>query len=266
MSDFVTYAAVKDLMFALTVTQPRILVTLMMLPVFSKQLLPGRLRGAVAVPLGLLVTPLTLPGAQASDLSLALLAALVVKEAFVGVVLGFFAAIPFWIFEAMGSLIDYQRGASMGALFNPTMGTEATPLAIVFQLAFGVLFLSGDGINLMLSMLFDSFRLWDPWQWAPSLRMEVVPIMLSQLDRLMRLVLLFAAPAMVMMLLAELGLALASRFTPQLQVFFLAMPIKTAIALLVIVLCLANVFQQGALETRRIADTIPLLTDLWRAP
>jgi type III secretion protein T len=48
--------------------------------------------------------------------------------------------------------------------------------------------------------------------------------------------LLLSAPAIIAMFLAELGLALVSRFAPQLQVFFLAMPIKSALALFVLVM------------------------------
>jgi type III secretion protein T len=44
---------------------------------------------------------------------------------------------------------------------------------------------------------------------------------------------LLAAPVIFSMFLAEAGMALISRFVPQLQVFFLAMPVKSGIALLV---------------------------------
>jgi type III secretion protein T len=38
------------------------------------------------------------------------------------------------------------------------------------------------------------------------------------------------------MFLAELGLALISRFAPQLQVFFLAMPVKSGIAMFLLII------------------------------
>ncbi|WP_268580500.1 EscT/YscT/HrcT family type III secretion system export apparatus protein, partial [Escherichia coli] len=107
-----------------------------------------------------------------------------------------------------------------------------SPLGILFNQAFMVFFLVGGGFMLMLTMLYDSFRLWDLWDWTPTLRQESVPLMLDQLGRFLRLTLLFAAPAIISMFLAEVGLALVSRFAPQLQVFFLAMPIKSALALL----------------------------------
>ncbi|ARP83235.1 EscT/YscT/HrcT family type III secretion system export apparatus protein [Bordetella genomosp. 8] len=267
MKGYATYAAVYDLLLSMVLTQPRILLLCMMLPVFSKQILPGRLRGALAIALGLLVVPLVLPGtAAAAPISLFAVLMLVAKEAFIGLVLGLFLAIPFWAIEGVGSVIDYQRGASMGALLNPTVGGETTPTAVLMQLAYGVFFFVGGGISLVLSILYDSFRLWNPWQWYPAFRQDAMPLFLAQLDRLMHLVVLLSAPVVIIMLLAEMGLGLASRFTPQLQVFFLAMPIKTGLALFVLVLYVGILFGHIDKEARRADELLPLLTHIWRAP
>jgi type III secretion protein T len=67
------------------------------------------------------------------------------------------------------------------------------------------------------------------------------------------------------MLLAEAGLALASRFTPQLQVFFLAMPIKSGLALLVLVLYMTTLFEYGAGLIHTTRDILPFLTRVWQA-
>jgi type III secretion protein T len=264
MRDIGTYAAIKDMLFSLALTQPRILLLCMMLPVFSKQLLPGRLRGAIAVAFGMLVVPLVLPGAAAADISFVDVLLLTIKEAFVGLVLGFFLAIPFWVIEGVGTVIDYQRGASMGALLNPTMGMETTPIAILLQLAYGVFFFMSGGISLVLSVLYDSYRLWDPLLWFPTFQQGVLPLFLAQLDRLMRLVVVLSAPVVIIMLLSELGLALASRFTPQLQVFFLAMPIKTGLALFVLVLYVGILLGHIDEESRRALEILPFLTHIWR--
>ena len=118
----------------------------------------------------------------------------------------------------------------------------------------------------MLTLLYDSFRLWDLWSWTPTLRADSIPLMLDQLSRFIRLVLLFAAPAIVAMFLAELGLALVSRFAPQLQVFFLAMPIKSALALLVLVLYMSTLFEYAGDTVRGIPGILPFLDDQWRLP
>ncbi len=59
----------------------------------------------------------------------------------------------------------------------------------------------------------------------------------------MRLMFVLAAPAIAIMFLAEFGLAIVSRFAPQLQVFILAMPIKSALALMILIFYFATMFQ-----------------------
>src|SRR5690606_2707958 len=95
---------------------------------------------------------------------------LVGKEVFVGLVMGFLIAIPFWVFEAVGFVVDNQRGASLGSTINPATGNDSSPMGILFNQAFMVFFLVGGGFNLMLTVLYDSFRLWNMWDWAPVLR------------------------------------------------------------------------------------------------
>ncbi|MHA3904739.1 type III secretion system export apparatus subunit SctT [Castellaniella sp. WN] len=266
MHDGAMYAEIQAFLGTWALTQPRILALCAMLPLFNRQLLPGLLRHGICAALGLVLVPMLAPHYAELDPGLADLAPLVVKEVFVGLTMGFLVALPFWIFEAVGFVIDNQRGASMGAVINPATGNDSSHLGILFNQAFLTFFLVGGGFSLMLSLLYDSFRLWDLWSWSPALRAENAPLMLDQLSRFMRLVLLFAAPAVVAMFLAELGLALINRFVPQLQVFFLAMPIKSALALLVLVLYMSTLLGHADDTVRDIPGILPFLDDQWRLP
>ena len=52
---------------------------------------------------------------------------------------------------------------------------------------------------------------------------------------ILRMIVVLSAPLIITMFLAEFAMALVSRFAPQLNVFFLAMPIKSAIAVLMLI-------------------------------
>lgn len=255
----------KIFLGTLAMTQPRILGMCLMLPLFNRQLLPGMLRYSIVSALGLILVPALSHRYVVVDHSAIQLVFLIAKEAFVGVVMGFIVAIPFWIFEAVGFVIDNQRGASLGATINPATGNDSSPMGILFNQAFMVLFFIGGGFTLMLGLLYDSFALWDIWSWSPTLHAHSVPLMLEQLSRFMRLTLLFAAPAVISMFLAELGLALVSRFAPQLQVFFLAMPIKSALALLVLMLYMGTLVEYAQDTTSQLSVLLRFLNDQWGA-
>lgn len=266
MLDGSAFAEANISLGALALSQPRVLAMCAMLPLFNRQVMPGLLRYSICAALSLIVVPMLAPRYAQFDFGTVDILLLIIKEVFIGMVLGFMAAVPFWIFEAVGFVVDNQRGASLGAIINPATGNDSSPLGVLFNQAFMVFFLVSGGFNLMLTMLYDSFRIWDVWEWTPALRRESIPLMLDQLTRFARMVLLFAAPAIVAMFLAELGLALISRFAPQLQVFFLAMPIKSALALLVLVLYMSTLFEYAGDTVRGISGILPFLDDQWRSP
>ncbi len=259
----VTYDEAKAFIGALALTQPRILAMFIVLPIFNTQLVPGLLRFSVAAVLGVVMVPVVSSQLSLVELQAPALVLLIVKEAFIGFVIGYLAAIPFWIFEAVGFLVDNQRGASIASTLNPLTGNDSSPLGILFNQAFIVFFLLTGGFTLLLGVLYDSFGLWSVTQWTPHLRADAVPVLLDQLDRLVRMAVLLAAPVLVAMFLAEIGLALVSRFAPQLQVFFMAMPIKSGLAMLVLVLYAASLFEYGADEVESIGRILPLLREQW---
>ena len=263
MTDAALYSDIKAFIAALAFALPRVAGLFAALPVFNRQIVPGMLRYTVAAALGALAAPALVPQMAAVELNGLTVPLFIVKEAFVGFALGFLVAIPFWAFEAVGFFIDNQRGASVAATLNPVTGNDTSPLGILFNQAFIVFFFISGGFVLMLGLLYDSFELWGVFSWTPSLRPETMPLLLEQLDRLVRIALLLSAPAIVAMFLSEVGLALISRFVPQLQVFFMAMPIKSAIAMLVLLIYMATLFEYGGAYVRELRGIVPFLHEQW---
>lgn len=266
MDGIATFDHARTFLLALLLTQPRTLAMFIAVPIFNRQLVPGMLRYALAVGLGALVAPSLMPGLATDDPGGLRLLLFFVKEAAVGFALGYLIAIPFWAFEAIGFLIDNQRGASISATLNPLTGNDSSPLGILFNQAFIVFFLVSGGLTAMLGMLYDSFRIWDVVHWMPSLHAETAPLWLDMLARIVRLGLLFGAPAIVAMFLAEIGLALISRFVPQLDVFFLAMPIKSGVAMLVLLVYLPTLFVHAGETVAELSEVLPFLQQHWQSP
>ncbi len=260
------FGDVTSFLLALVWTVPRILGVFAVLPIFPRSVLPGMLRLGVAAGFGLVVAPSLIPLMKGVSLDATQIGLLVVKEAFVGFVLGCLIAVPFWAFEAIGFLVDNQRGASIASTLNPLTGNDSSPLGILFNQAFIVFFFISGGFLLMLEVLYESFRLWGVFTWFPHFRAESVPVLIHQILRLVELSLLLSAPMIVAMFLAEMGLALVSRFVPQLQVFFLAMPIKSALAFLVLVLYFSTILDYSRDLIEQTPRTLQLLDEHWRAP
>ncbi len=266
MGELTELSQLKTFLLSLGWAQARILGMFIPIPVFGRSHFPGTLRVALSAGLGLMVAPTLMPAVMALDIPPGRMFLLLVKELFVGLVLGCLVAVPFWAFEAMGFLIDNQRGATMGATLDPLTGNDSSPLGAIFSQAFIVFFFISGGFLLMLDILYASFSLWNVFEWMPHLRAESAGLFIEQILGLARLALIICAPAIVAMFLAEMGLAIVSRFVPQLQVFFLAMPIKSALAFLVLALYMTTLFEyaQGTLDDLR--QILPALDEAWRSP
>jgi type III secretion protein T len=257
-----SYEELKNYLLLLSVVQARLLPLFLLIPFMNKAMVPRMVTISVATALGLLVVP-TLPAVRLGEVDLAFIL-LLGKEAIIGLVLGYVAAIPFWTMEAIGFVVDNQRGASMAATVNPMTGHDTSPLGMLFNYAFITFFLLAGGMTLLLGMIYDSYRLWPPMSFWPQWNMEAAELLMAQLNRFVMMALLLAAPVLLAMFMAELGLALVSRFAPQLQVFFLAMPIKSALGILVLMVYGSTMFDYSLDPIKALAQWPERLDKVWR--
>lgn len=260
-----TIQDLQQLLLAYTLLLPRIISCFVVMPILSKQMLGGGLvRNGVACSLALFVYPAiagTLPSLSGLDLAL-----LIGKEILLGVLIGFVATIPFWAIEATGFIIDNQRGATMASTLNPSLGSQTSPTGLLLTQTLITLFFSGGAFLVLLSALFQSYVSWPVGTFYPHIGNQWVAFFYDQFTQLLRLCVLFAAPLLIAMFLAEFGLALISRFAPSLNVFILAMPIKSIVASLLLVIYL-QVLMEHAYDSLLIAlDPIRQLSPILEVP
>ncbi|CAI8743375.1 Secretion system apparatus protein SsaT [Pseudomonas chlororaphis] len=225
----------------------RPLGVMIMVPLFNQSTLGGPLvRNALALVIALPMVALvdTWPQLDAArqQASVQGYVLLIAGELCIGVLLGFCAAIPFWAMDMAGFLIDTLRGASMASVLNPMLGQQSSLLGILFTQVFGVLFLMAGGFNLLIESIYRSYASLPPgevFRLGPGF-----PDFLShQWQLAYELCLRFSMPAIVAILLVDLALGLINRSAQQLNVFFLSMPIKSAFAILMLIISVGFAFQ-----------------------
>lgn len=253
----------KAFALGLAMVQARLMPMFLLVPFMNRSMVPRTVAFGIAAALGLLVLP-TFPLKEIPTGPELLM--LLVKEGLIGAVLGYVIGLPFWIFEVLGFVIDNQRGASMAATINPMTGHDSSPLGLLTNFTFITFFMVSGGMEVMLGLVFDSYRQWQPLAFWPSWTPEGADLMIKQLNRLLSAGLLLAAPALMAMFMAELGLALVNRFAPQLQVFFLAMPIKSALGIFVLCLYASILFKFAVDPLREIGTWVWRLNPLLGGP
>ena len=207
-------------------------------PVLADSMIPGVARRVAVFGFACLVVPFVKNEMPPGEPNLWMFSILAFKEAIIGFLLGFFASIPFWVAENIGNFIDNQRGATMGEVYSPLSGAQVSTTGIFFtQIVSTVFFVSG-AVFLMLAALYKSYTIWPVFvegiSFAPGTPLQI----LGTVDDMLKATVVISAPVIIVMFLATLGLGLVNRTAPQLNVFFLSMPVKSALGVAMLVVYL----------------------------
>lgn len=225
--------AVDDLGLLVGLCSIRLYAALLIMPATGEQFLQGLLRNGLVVILGGYIA-FGLPPEHLVHLSAVRLVGLVVKEALLGLLLGFIAATVFWTAECVGALIDTQTGYNSVQLNNPMSGEQSTPVSGLLQQLVMAVFYTLGGMLLFLGGLFESFKVWPLMAELPSLGAISEMFLVQQADSLMAGALKFAAPVLLVLVLVDLGLGLMTKAADKLEPASLAQPIKGALAMLML--------------------------------
>lgn len=246
----------KEYFYIYSMTMIRITTIFTIVPMLnSKSLGSAMIRNGVVGGLAIFLFPVV--SQHHPDLSpgMWILLGLIAKEVLIGMLVGFITTVPFWALEAAGFFIDNQRGASMASSQNAMTGSESSPMGILFGQTFFVVYLVSGVFLILLKSIFHSYEAWPLFSFYPVLNQSMMLFFLGQFDQIITLAVWLAAPAIISMFIAEFGIALISRSAPQLNVFILAMPIKSAVALAILVVCITTIMTLG----KEHAEQIPWL-------
>ena len=205
-------------------------------PALTDSMIPGVARRAAVLGFSCLAIPYVHAGMPPGEPNVWMFALLAFKEAIIGFLIGFFAAIPFWIAENVGNFIDNQRGATMGEVYSPLNGSQVSTTGIFFSQIVSTLFFVGGAVFIFLGALYKSYLLWPVFGEWGALAPGADGVALGALDGMLRTTVVISAPVIILMFLATLGLGLVNRTAPQLNVFFLSMPVKSALGVAMLII------------------------------
>ena len=207
-------------------------------PALTETMIPGVARRAAVLAFSCLAIPFIKDGMPPGEPNIWMFGALAFKEALIGFLIGFFAAIPFWIAENVGNFIDNQRGATMGEVYSPLSGAQVSTTGVFFTQIVSTVFFVGGAILVLLGALYASYSVWPVFARGVTFTPDVPTQILGSLDGMLRTTVVISAPVIIIMFLATLGLGLVNRTAPQLNVFFLSMPVKSALGVAMLIIYL----------------------------
>lgn len=220
---------------ALALCTPRLLTVFLVVPFFNTDMITGVTRNCLVIIFTLIVVPTVLPFMRTNDISAGFVFLTMIKEGVIGALIGWLAGLFFHAVAMVGQIVDSQRGASSATMTDPSSGEQTTIMGSLFSQLSITLFFTGGGFFLFLGGVYETYRVWPIQNFRPHFDPAFVMFFLEKIDDCLALAVLLASPILIPLFLSELGLGLINRFAPQLNVFFLSMPIKSAVGMAVLI-------------------------------
>ena len=226
--------------FAFLLVFSRLAGTLMLLPGLGEAYVPPRMRLLFALLLAIIVAPLVSSFLPPEPGSIFLLFKLILAEIVIGIYMGIVARMLLLTLDTVGRFIALTIGMSNAEVFNPSISTQASLPGLLLT-TMGVLILFSTNMHHVLIIgISESYTMFPVGVFLPTGDMAFV--LARVLADSFRLALQISAPFIVLSLAFFMGLGMLARLMPQLQIFFISLPVQLAGGLFVFSAVLSGLF------------------------
>lgn len=220
----------ENLALAVALSTPRMAAVLIIMPVFSQQFVPGTVRNSITIAFAMIVVPFVAAEQPIDITDRVEWGFILLKEAAIGMMIGFLFASIFWALSVMGGIIDTQKGASLTNAADPLQGTTSTITSQwLSRLSVTLLFASG-GFLIMLDVVYRSYALWPVLSYWPQTQQIGVTLFIDEFSYIMTTGVLLAAPVMLALSLVDFAFGLVNRYAQQMNVLQFSLAVKNWLA------------------------------------
>jgi flagellar biosynthetic protein FliR len=210
----------------------------MALPGIGDRMVPSRLRLVFALALTLILYPIVNKVFPNLPTSLFGMITAVISELLIGIAIGFSVRIILTAMQFAGTAISFQTGLAFAQSVDPANGGQSSLFGTFLSMLSVALIFATDMHHLMLMAIHDSYMLFKPGSFMPT--GDFAQVALQTLTGGFRIALQLSGPFLVFGLIFYLGVGVLSKLIPQVQVFFLAMPLNIALGLVLFMLLLST--------------------------
>jgi flagellar biosynthesis protein FliR len=218
----------KLLGFVLVLT--RVSTFFISMPIFDLTAVPQFIKVSMVVLLTAFfatVVPLPMYHAPVTSIEAVIL---IVNEAIYGFALGLAATMLFSVVRIAGSIIEQEMGLTMAEVFDPMTGEPTQAISMFLEMVFILLLFSANVHHLLLSVLARSYESF-PVGTSPNINLLLGGLIATGTTMLLA-ALKLAAPILAASMILMIVLAITSRIMPEMDIFFLSLPLKVGLGIM----------------------------------
>lgn len=203
----------------------RVGTMVMALPALGEATIPPRARLILALALTLVMAPVvadTYP--KTAEDNMLMLVGLVLAEIVTGLAIGLVLRMVMSAVQVAGNVIATQTGLAFSQTFDASQGTQSALLSMFLSLLAVTLIFSTDLHHLLIAGIQHSFTVFPPGKMLPT--GDLMKLAIETTSGLFVTGIQMSAPFLVFGLIVYGAAGVIARMMPQLQIFFLAMPLN----------------------------------------
>ncbi|MDP2781451.1 flagellar biosynthetic protein FliR [Devosia sp.] len=209
---------------------------IMVLPALGERSVPARVRLAFALALTVVLHPVLAPAfADLPQGLYALLRPLIVEVA-TGLFVGLSVRLVMSALYVAGTAIAMQTGLGFAQNVDPTQGVQAALFASFLSVLAVTMILVTDLHHMLIAAIVDSYELFRPGALVPV--GDFAEMAVRTVAGSFKVAVQMSAPFLVFGLIFYLGLGVLSRLMPQVQIFFVAMPVNILVGFILFMMLL----------------------------
>ena len=217
--------------FAFMLVFTRLGSALLIMPGIGDGIVPPRIRLLLALLIAFSVTPVLSQGLPGMPDNVIVLFVLLFGEIVIGLLLGLLARLLVTALDVAGVIISFSISLANAQVFNPAMAAQGSLVGGLLTLLALVLIFVADLHHLMIMAIVDSYSLFPVGQLPPM--GDAADMVARMVARSFLIGAQIAAPFIAIGLVFYLGMGLLARLMPQVQIFFIAIPMQIMLGMLI---------------------------------
>lgn len=224
--------------FAFLVIFMRFGLAIMIMPGIGDSFVTGPVRLFFTLAFCLVLTPALAPMLPPLPAQTLDLVGLLVREAFIGLFMGTIMRIMVSALDTAGTITSMQIGFSSALLFNPVTATQGSIIGSVYAMLGVTLLFVMNIHHYMLATIVDSYEIFPAGAVLPDMG-SLSEVIVRTTAIAFALGVQIAMPFLIVGLILQAGMGVLGRLMPQLQIFFLALPMQIMVGLMLLTMTIS---------------------------
>ncbi len=223
---------IVDNVFAFVLILTRIGAIISIMPGIGDTFVPKNVRALFVVAISFILTPMIALNVEAPSSAL-YFGLLVTNEAVIGIFIGLIMKLMLSALNVAGAVASVQSGLANATVFNPTEGAQGSIIGAIYSVVGITLVMITDMHHYMLSTAAYSYELFPVSEGMPDIG-SMTEAVSSTVNLSFKVGVQIALPFLIIITLMHIGMGLLGRLMPQMQIFFVAIPIQLTLTLMLL--------------------------------